>query len=382
MLCETRPGAFLIFRQGGILRIGFDARMIAGKGVGTYSRNLLKQFAQAPGLEVVCFVNKDTAGRIPPGENFTQVVLNEEVFLPRSLGRIGQAVNKSGVDLFHTPYVVAPSGLKCPLLVTAHDIIPLLFPKSIPSFRLRRTYKSLLADAIGKADHIVTVSTVSQSYLLAHFNLNLARVSVILDGVGAEFTPRSVEEVEAVCDKYKIGRPNILWLGEFVAHKNVTVLTKAFSALSSRLRSHYSLVLAGEKSGDWQQVKKEADRAGVGNHVHLPGFIGEADLPALYSSADLFVFPSLYEGFGLPPLEAMACGTPVICSNSSSLPEVIGDGGLLVAPRSAALSAAITEVLTNDSLKQRLRRRGRERAAMFSWETTAAKTLDLYRELA
>ncbi|MHB0867161.1 MAG: glycosyltransferase family 4 protein [Thermoleophilia bacterium] len=364
------------------MRIGFDARMIAWKGVGTYSRNLLKQFAQVPGLEVVCFVNRETAAFVPPGDNFVKVPLNEEVFSSRGLGKIGQAVNKAGVDLFHTPYVVAPSGLECPLLVTAHDIIPLLFPKSIPSFRLRRTYKGLLADAINKADHIITVSTVSQSYLLAHFNLPLARLSVILDGVSPKFTPRDDAEIEVVGDRYGIGRPHVLWLGEFTAHKNVAVLVKAFSALTTRIRSHYTLVLAGEKGMDWEHVKQEADRAGIGDLVRFPGFIEDVDLPALYSGADLFVYPSLYEGFGLPPLEAMACGTPVICSNSSSLPEVVGDGGLLVAPRAAVMSAAITEVLTNDSLRQRLRRRGRDRGALFSWNTAAAKTLDLYRELA
>jgi len=364
------------------VKIGFDARFISWKGVGTYSRNLLKQFAQVPDLEVVCFYNDDTKDRLPTGENFTMVRLNEEVFSSRNLNKIGSLVNKSACELFHTPYVVAPGNLECPLLVTAHDIIPLLFPKSIPSFRQRRAYRSLLADAIQKADHVITVSTVSQSYLLAHFNLPLGKVSVILDGVGHEFGPRSDAEINAVMEKYKLGQPNILWLGEFVAHKNVGVLVSAFAALSSRIRSHYKLVLAGEKGGDWKEVKKEADRRGVGGLVIIPGFIGEDDLPALYSAADLFVYPSLYEGFGLPPLEAMACGTPVVCSNSSSLPEVVGDGGLLVAPRSAALSAAITEVLTNDNLKQRLRRRGRERAALFSWDTAVTKTLDLYRELA
>ncbi|MBE0428746.1 MAG: glycosyltransferase family 4 protein [Thermoleophilia bacterium] len=364
------------------MRIGFDARMINWKGVGTYSRNLLKQFAQVPGLEVVCFSNKETNRYLPAGDNLIKTMLNEEVFSSRNLARIGQAVNRERVELFHSPYVVAPTGLECPLLVTAHDIIPLLFPKSIPSFRLRRTYKGLLADAVHKADHIITVSTVSQSYLLAHFGLALGKVSVILDGVSPKFTPRSEAEIEEVCAKYGIGRPHILWLGEFVAHKNVTALVKAFAALSARIRSHYKLVLAGEKGADWQQVRKETESAGVGNLVNFPGFIADKDLPALYSSADLFVYPSLYEGFGLPPLEAMACGTPVVCSNTSSLPEVVGDGGLLVAPRSAALSAAITEVITNGSLRQRLKRRGRERAALFSWHTAADKTLDLYRELA
>ena len=364
------------------MRIGFDARFISWKGVGTYSRNLLKQFSQVPDLEVVCFYNDDTKERLPSGENLTMVRLNQEVFSSRNLNKIGTVVNKAGCSLFHTPYVVAPNNLDCPLLVTAHDIIPLLFPKSIPSFRQRRVYRGLLADAIQKADHVITVSTISQSYLLAHFNLPLGKVSVILDGVGREFGPRSEAEIEAVMTKYKIGRPHILWLGEFVAHKNVGGLVSAFAALSRKIRSHYKLVLAGEKGGDWQEVKKEAGRRGVGGLVVIPGFIADQDLPALYSAAELFVYPSLYEGFGLPPLEAMACGTPVVCSNSSSLPEVVGDGGLLVAPRSAALSAAITEVLTNDSLKQRLRRRGRERAALFSWDTAVAKTLDLYRELA
>ncbi len=173
-----------------MLKIGFDARMIAWKGVGTYSRNLLRCFAHAPGLEVVCFGNSETRDRIPRGENFSLRVLDEEIASSRGLGKIGKAVNEAGCDLFHSPYVVAPSNLECPLLVTAHDIIPLLFPKSIPSFRQRRTYKSLLVDAIHKADHVVTVSTVSQSYLVANFNLPLSQVSVILDGVGEEFRPR------------------------------------------------------------------------------------------------------------------------------------------------------------------------------------------------
>ncbi len=364
------------------MRIGFDARMIDWRGVGTYSRNLLKQFAQVPDLEVVCFYNDQTKAHIPAADNFIHLPLNEEIFSTRSLTKIGQIVNKAGCQLFHTPYVVAPNNLRCPLLVTAHDIIPLLFPKSIPSFWTRRTYKGLLLDAVQKADHIITVSTVSQSYLLAHFNLPLGKVSVILDGVGHEFGPRSEREVEAVFSKYGIVRPNILWLGEFIAHKNVGALVSAYAALSSKIRSHYKLVLAGEKSGDWEEIQKEAGRRGVGELVHFPGFIEEPDLPALYTGASLFCFPSLYEGFGLPPLEAMACGTPVICSNSSSLPEVVGDGGLMVAPRSAALSAAITEVLTNDNLRQRMRKRGQARAALFSWEVTTAKTLDLYRELA
>ncbi|MHB8967565.1 MAG: glycosyltransferase family 4 protein [Thermoleophilia bacterium] len=364
------------------MRIGFDARMIAWKGVGTYSRSLLKRLVNVPDLEVVAFCNDDSREWIPESDKLELVRLNEEVFSSRGLNRIGQAVNKVGCDLFHTPYVVAPGNIKCPLLVTAHDIIPLLFPKSIPSFRLRRTYKSMLADAVNNADHVITVSTVSQSYLLAYFNLPISKVSVILDGVGREFSARSEEEVDAVAAKYDIGRPNILWLGEFLAHKNVTALVSAYAALSSKLRSHYRLVLAGEKGGDWEDVRKEAVSRGVERQVSFPGFIKGGDLPALYCAADIFCFPSLYEGFGLPPLEAMACGTPVICSNSSSLPEVVGDGGLLVAPRAAALSVAISEVLTNDNLKERLRRRGRERAALFSWDTAAAKTVELYRELA
>ncbi len=365
-----------------MLRIGFDARMIAWKGVGTYSRSLLRQFVQVPDLEVVCFHNQESLDRLPQGENLVPVALNEDIVSSRNLNKIGQVVNKAGCDLFHTPYVVAPSNLDCPLLVTAHDIIPLLFPKSIPSFRLRRAYKGLLSDAVQKADHIITVSTVSQSYLLAHFNLPLARVSVILDGVGREFNPRSQQERNAAMEEYGLKEPFVLWLGEFAAHKNVQALISAFAGLPGRYRSRYSLVLAGEKSEGWKSIEKEAARRGIAERVIFPGYINDPDLPALYSAADIFCFPSLYEGFGLPPLEAMACGTPVVCSNSSSLPEVVGDGGLLVAPRASSLGAGISELLTNDSLRQRLSRRGRERAELFSWETAAAKTLDLYRELA
>lgn len=363
------------------MRIGFDARMIAWKGVGTYSRNLLRHFSDVPDLEVVCFYNDESRDQIPDSDNFSLVALDEEIISSRGLNKIGQIVNKAGCDLFHTPYIVAPSNLQCPLLVTVHDVIPLLFPKSLPNFRIRRAYKSLLADAVRKADHIITVSTVSQSYLLANFSMPLSRISVILDGVSGEFGPRGQPECDAVSREYGLKQPFILWLGEFLAHKNVEKLVGAYASLSARLRSGYLLVLAGDKGDGWEAARKEAENRKVEGRVLFPGYISDPDLPALYSAADLFCFPSLYEGFGLPPLEAMACGTPVVCSNTSSLPEVVGDGGLLVAPRSSSLAAAITEVLTNDNLKQRLSRRGRERAALFSWEKAVAKTLDMYREL-
>lgn len=362
------------------MRIGFDARVIGWPGLGTYTSNLLKRLAGTPGLELICFYNDETEELIPVGDKLSKLRLNEKIISRRNLGRIGELVNKAGCDLYHIPYPAVPGNLEMPLLLTAHDIIPLQYPNTLP-LRYKRLLRQLLVDAIQRADHIITASLASRACLLEHFNLPESRITVIGDGVDPEFYPRAEDEIIRVSTKYGIARPYILWLGSFAPHKNIVILVEAFAALPVELGSRYTLVLAGAKGGVWKQAEKKAKQLGVIDRVFFPGRIDGADLAAIYSGADLFCFPSLFEGFGLPPLEAMACGTPVVSSNLSSLPEVVGDSGLLVEPGSASFSSAIERVLKNEELRIDYIRRGIENAARYSWEDTSLKTFQVYQSM-
>ncbi|MHB1464016.1 MAG: glycosyltransferase family 4 protein [Thermoleophilia bacterium] len=356
--------------------------MIDWPGLGTYSRSLLKNYASVPDVEIVCFYNNSTRGLIPRSDNIECVPLNQDPSSPRHLHDIGRIINKSGCDLFHTPHVVAPAGLDCILLVTAHDLIPLQFPKTI-AMRQRRNSRALLKNAILKADHIITASRASMSYLKQYFDLPSGRITLVLDGVDRTFFyRRSDAEITTVLDKYGIRPPHLLWLGSFMPHKNIIALIEAFEMLPDDLISQYQLTLAGKQIGHhWKKISKRIGDANLSDRITCPGFIDDADLPALFSSSSLFCFPSLYEGFGLPPLEAMACGTPVLCSNLTSLPEVVGGAGYLADPDASSIRDGIIRILNDPVLKKQLRQLGLERAALFTWEKTAAETLAVYHDL-
>ncbi|MHB9053012.1 MAG: glycosyltransferase family 4 protein [Thermoleophilia bacterium] len=363
------------------MRVGFDARVIGWPGLGTYSRSLLNNFAGSPDLDIVCFFNDETRDLIPQAANITLAPLNQDIFSKRNLKKVGEIVNEAGCQIFHTPHVVAPEDLGCPLLVTAHDLIPLLFPGTVP-LRYRRTSRILLDNAIHRADHLITTSSASRDYLKQYFKLSDRDISLIPDGVdGSFFYRRGKEEIDEVLNKYRISSPHILWLGSCMPHKNVEALVEAFAALPSQF-SGYRLTLAGKQAGrHWQKINRKITEAGLADSVSLPGFIDDVDLPALFSSADLFCFPSLYEGFGLPPLEAMACGTPVLCSNLTSLPEVVGDAGVLTGPEAGSIKAGMISILGDARLRQDLAKKGVERSRAYTWEKTAALTLEVYGEL-
>lgn len=364
------------------MRIGFDARAVRFRGgIGTYSRNLLREFGYL-GVDVVVFCQDREKQNIPAAESFTLVTLDAEVDSWRGVGVLRAAVKEAGIDLLHVPTPWAPVPAPVPLVVTVHDVAPFLYPTVLPPL-MRFRYRRQFARALQGADRVITVSRILNSALNVYAHADAAKIRVIYNGVSTRFTPHMDPKTKAAaCRRHGLPERYVLWVGDFRPEKNVMFLIQAWARLSRRLADLPPLVLAGEKRGLYQKIKAEAERLGLGGQVLFPGYIPDDDLPPIYAAASLFVFPSLYEGFGLPPLEAMACGTPCVVSNSSSLPEVAGSAALLFNPTSLEnFEECVARVLMDEELRENLREAGLRQAAAFSWSRAAEETLRVYREV-
>lgn len=299
----------------------------------------------------------------------------EHVTFPRS----AKALN---FTLAHIPHFGPPLYPSVPTLVTIHDLIPLLLPeyRKSPAVRL---YTRLAAYGAQKANLIIADSEASRRDISKYLRIPDDRMRVIYLGVDSIFKPViDRDELERVRTKYKLPPKFLLYLGGFDVRKNVSSLVDAFTALSKERMEGWKLVIAGRLPDAFTAFFPDPCPGGTVD-VNFIGHVEEEDKPALYSSARLFAYPSRYEGFGLPPLEAMACGVPVVSSNSSSLPEVIGDGGILLDPFATAEWANVFRVVLEDDTRWReLRQRGLDQSAKFSWAKTARETLDLYRQMA
>lgn len=265
-------------------------------------------------------------------------------------------------------------------VVTVHDVIPYVYPGT----RTRLDwliYHLWLPLAARRADAVITDSAVSKSGIVRFLKINPEKVSVIPLAAAPRFRPLDPQAVQPALARYGVERPYILYVGSLDARKNLPRLLQAYARLCVS-RPGWALVIVGAHKWMVAPIAETVQRLALAPHVRFTGFVAEEDLPALYNGADLFVFPSLCEGFGLPVLEAMACGTPVVTSNTSSLPEVAGDAALLVDPTDvAAITEAMERVLSDPVLAADLRARGLARASQFSWERTARETLAVYERV-
>jgi glycosyltransferase involved in cell wall biosynthesis len=300
----------------------------------------------------------------------------------QSHGQFRSLVEKSKVDLLHVPSSWAPTPLDTPLVATVHDVTPLLYPRSLPLV-LRLRYKRQLTRTLSEAKRIITVSQISLSALIASAGVDPGKVRVIHNGVSERFHPGVTPEEQAAARRhYTLPDRFAFWVGDFRPEKNISFLIHAWSRLLDHVPDPPVLVLAGAQRGEYRKLRREVEKRGMEGKVLFPGFIRDDDLPAVYSAATLFVFPSLYEGFGLPPLEAMACGTPCVVSNSSSLPEVTGSAALLFNPTSLdGLEQCVVRVLTDPELYEALRQDGLRQSALFPWSKAAHETLRVYRSV-
>ncbi|MCS7287390.1 MAG: glycosyltransferase family 1 protein [Anaerolineae bacterium] len=284
-----------------------------------------------------------------------------------------------GVDLFHATEHLLPRFSRIKTVFTLHDLIFLFHPETHKP--MNRWFLTLMMPRfLRAADAVITVSECTKKDAMRFYNIPEEKITVIYEGVSPRFHPVSSEIVGAVRLKYGLPERFILYVGTIEPRKNLIALLEALHYLLTTY--HLQLVIVGKKGWLYEGFFRRLRELGLEERVHFTGYVPDEDLPALYSAADLFVFPSLYEGFGLPVLEAMACGVPVICSNTSSLPEVAGDAALLVDPTDVqALAKAIERALTDETLRAMLRAKGLERARMFTWEKTAQKTLEVYRRV-
>lgn len=288
------------------------------------------------------------------------------------------------VDLLHGPaFQLLPRGCYKKSVVTIHDL-KVFTPLEIASrSKGSELFRRQILDAVKRADRLIAVSEFTRSELIERFRLSPDRIRVIHPGVGREFSPlQEFEQIDCLKSKYGIKRKYILFVGFIEAKKNLPRLVEAFAEVKRSLPEPYQLVIAGPPGPAMEEVTRKIRELFLEGEVLLTGAVPRQELPLLYAGAALFTFPSLQEGFGIPPLEAMACGTPVIASNVTSLPEIVGPAGLLVDPlRTETLAEAIHKVLTDPSLSEALKQKGLTHSKQFSWERMARETLHLYQEL-
>jgi alpha-1,3-rhamnosyl/mannosyltransferase len=256
--------------------------------------------------------------------------------------------------------------------------IRVIYPQHLPHRWTAWIFRAAASLAVRRASHVITLSESTKADLVRLSGTSQEKITVTYAAADESFRPFEKEQWEQVLHRYGLPRRYILYLGINKPHKNLVFLLQVFSEVETEAK----LVLAGREDPRYRQARKEAERLDLRERVVFLGEVADRDLPMLYNGAELFVFPSLYEGFGLPVLEAMACGTPVICSSTSSLPEIVGDAALTLDPLDRdAWVAALTELLEKEALRAEMSTKGLRRAQTFSWEDTARRTWLVYQRI-
>ena len=364
------------------MRVGIDARKAADFGIGTYLRNLSSLLAeQNPDCQWVLFHRPGDESLLPAGGNITLVPEAAGTYSARELLSLSRQARRSRLDLFHSPHYTLPFRLPCPSVVTIHDLIHLIFKEYLPHYPARYYARWMIGRALREATGIITVSRSSARDISHHFPEWDGEVSVVPNGVEKTFAARPLPEVRAwLSTTLDLKRGYLLFVGNPKKHKNLDLLMRAFARLQTSYTS-LDLVIVGGSDRHHVELEEQAQSLGIGPKVRLFGTVDHDTLAFLYSAATVFVFPSLYEGFGLPPLEAMACGAPVVASTSSSIPEVLGPAAAYFSPESVdSLMTALCRVLDSSDYRGRLSRMGLKRAKLFTWDEAARRTMDVYRK--
>lgn len=377
------------------MRIGIDltAAITQGGGIGRYTRELIHALIALDQRNEYRFFSAKPPAQTPvsnpipvaPNVQYRSALLDER-WLYRLWYRLRlplpvQLVT-GRVDLFHSPdFVLPPVNGRIPTLVTVHDLSFLHYPDTFPP-KLVAYLNKVVPWSIGRATHVLADSAATKRDLVAMWQVPAEKVTVLYCGVHERFRPiTDAAALDAVRAKYGLAdAPYLLSVGTVQPRKNYRLLIRAFAPVAARWP--HNLIIGGGKGWLSDDLMQEVRALGLNGRVRFIGFVDDDDLPALYSAATLFLFPSLYEGFGLPLLEAMACGVPVVSSDASSLPEVVGETAVLLSPHDPQpWTAALLALLADEERRTALAAAGRQQAQRFSWETAAGQLLDMYEAL-
>lgn len=375
------------------MKIGIDytAALKQSGGIGRYTRGLITTLAQLDGKNSYTLLITPDAPRqdldfFQAHSNFTHKIYP----LPERWMTIGWhrfylplpvELFAGPVDLFHSPNFILPPARRAKTLLTVHDLSFIRHPQGAVA-KLRKWLEKAVPRSLARANHILADSESTKQDLTEIFKISPETITVVGAGVEERFQPvTDTQALAAVRRRYRLPDQFILGLGTLEPRKNFTGLIQAFS--QSPVRETHHLVIAGGKGWLYDDIFTAAETSPVANRIHLIGFVADEDLPALYTLANVFAYPSHYEGFGIPVVEAMACGTPVVCADNSCLPEVAGQSALLVpATDSEALAVALQRLATELALRQQAIAEGFRQAQKFNWPAAARRLLNVYERFA
>jgi len=355
------------------MKIAIDTQTTLGQktGFGFYVKNLVENLKKVDPNDDYVLISPDSTRDFSAPQRWWW----DQFSFPK-------AARKAKVEILHQPCFSAPIFYRGKLIITVHDLISMHFPENLPFFS-RMFYSKWMPFTYKRADKIIAISEDTKKDIIKRLGIASKKIQVIHSAVSADFKPIKDRNIlEEVKLKYRTGKQFILDVGTLEPRKNLPFLVRAFNLAIKEHNIPHNLVLSGKKGWYYEGLFKLVKELKLSNRVIFAGYVPEGDLPALYSAADLFAYPSMYEGFGFPPLEAMACGTPVVCSNTSSMPEVVGGAGIALSPENEEKWAEeIVKILYDKELQKALSKAGLQQAKKFSWEKTAKETIEVYKEV-
>src|SRR6202167_2531161 len=374
------------------VKIAIDIRRMTEFGVGTYIRNVVRTLGRLDRENKYLLIGPSSKveeiGSLPP--NFHAVPLHQ---LERSLKgwwEFRAVLRRLDCDLVHVPNIFSvPRALPCPYVMTVHDMLEHMSLGRQRNDLWRSVHFQLTRRVLRGAARLFVVSNVTKTEMEKLFGISPGRIDVVYNAIDERFLHghASAADRELIAKRYQVTYPFLLYAGRVSAHKNVVRMIEAFSALKGELEKERAypdlkLIIIGDDVSGNPDLRRTVVRSGVQNDVRFLGFVPIEVLRIFYDSAKIFVFPSLYEGFGLPPLEAMAHGTPVVTSNVSSLPEVVGNAAVLVHPENVfEIMRALHRVLVDQPLREKMKERSCRQATKFSWEKSVLRIMEVYREV-
>lgn len=381
------------------MRVAIDIRRITEFGVGTYTRNAIRTLARLDHeTEYILIGIPDNIGPrgkigdigpLPP--NFITVPAQPNEFSLAGYLELHRILKHHACDLLHVPHLFwKPQGIPCPYVVTVHDLLDHMYRINSHSSVKRNLHFQFTKRVLQHAARIFAVSNFSKRDTERLFSIAPEKIEVIYNAIDDNFSQGHTSDAERqfIAERYQVNYPFLLYAGRISPHKNVVRIIEAFSALKGELNKEgryddLKLIIIGDEVSKHPDLRRASIKGGVQNDVRFLGFVPIDVLRIFYDEAKIFVFPSLYEGFGLPPLEAMAHATPVVTSNTSSIPEVVGNAAIMVNPENVfEIMRALHRVLLDQPLRDKLKARGLEQAAKFSWDASVRRMLQVYREVA